>query len=326
MTGLCCVFAVLLLAGPARAATYGASTFSGSAEGWTVKSATCSIPVTCSASGGYDGTAGNPAGSLAANSTILVNLIGLFKTTVVTESSEFKVGDGGTGTLRLQRQFAPGDLLALAPSATYSVALVDKTSGTESKSIGETISAESGFTGKEGPATLVSGHVYAIRTTTEVSSTLVGLSTGTASVRFDNVSVTGPGANSGDNGDGKGGDGGRGGDGGNGLSDVRLLSLMQSSLGSAQLKGKRLFVKAKCPAKVGRTCKITVQGLLKKGKPATTKRTAKVAKGKAKRLVLKVKPAVKSKVVGRKRLLFKESVRAGPAKATVYRSLALIKR
>lgn len=327
MTVLLIAFAVLLLAGSARAATYGASGFSGGAEGWTVKSATCSIPVTCSASGGYDGAAGNPAGSLAANSNILVNLVGLFKTTVVVESPDFKVGDGGSGTLRLQRQFVPGGLVGLAPNATYAVALVDKSAGVESKSFTETISAESGFTGKEGPVAFVGGHVYAIKVTTEVSSTLVGLSLGTGSVRYDNVAITGPGANPGDNGNGgdggKGGDGGRGGD---GLSDIRLLSLMQSSLGSATLKGNRLYVKAKCPAKVGRACKITVQGLLKKGKPATAKRTAKVAKGKSKQLVLKVKPAVKGKLAGRKRLLFKQNVRAGSAKATVYKRLVLIRR
>lgn len=102
--------------------------------------------------------------------------------------------------------------------------------------------------------------------------------------------------------------------------------MMQSSLGSAQLKGNRLYVKAKCPAKVGRACRVTVQGLLRKGKPATTKRTAKVAKGSSKQLVLKVKPAAKGKLAGRKRLLFKETVRAGSAKATVFKRLGLIRR
>lgn len=111
MTLLCVVCAVLLLAGSARAATYGSNGFNGSAEGWTVKSATCSIP--------------------------------LLKTTVVTESPDFKVGDGGNWALRLQRQFVPGALLSLAPTATYTVALIDKTAGVESKSFSEVISAES---------------------------------------------------------------------------------------------------------------------------------------------------------------------------------------
>ena len=55
-------------------------------------------------------------------------------------------------------------------------------------------------------------------------------------------------------------------------------------------KGDKLFVKAKCPKKAGRACRVTVQGMIKKGKPATSARTAKIAKGKTRRLVLKVKP------------------------------------
>ena len=43
-------------------------------------------------------------------------------------------------------------------------------------------------------------------------------------------------------------------------------------------------------------------------------------------MVLKVKPKAKAKVAKRKRLLFKERVRAGKAKATVYKRLKLIRR
>ena len=92
------------------------------------------------------------------------------------------------------------------------------------------------------------------------------------------------------------------------------------------LKGNRLFVKVPCPAKVGRSCRLTVQGLLKKRKPATATRRAKVAKGKAKKLVLKVKPKALKKVAARKQLLFKQTVKAGKAKATVYKRLKLIRR
>jgi len=66
--------------------------------------------------------------------------------------------------------------------------------------------------------------------------------------------------------------------------------------------------------------------MLKKGKPATTKRTAKIAKGKARQLVLKVKPKQKGKVAKKNSLLFKQTVKAGKAKATVYKNLKLIKR
>ncbi|MGE0067111.1 MAG: hypothetical protein AB7T48_07125, partial [Solirubrobacterales bacterium] len=165
------------------------------------------------------------------------------------------------------------------------------------------------------------GHTYAILIDSETSSSLanVGL-LGSAAARFDNVSITVGGS---------GGGGGNGGGGsGNGLTNSSLTSLMQNSLvGPAILKkGKRIFVKAKCPARVGRACKVTVQGLLKKGKPVTTKRTAKIAKGKTKQLVLRVKPKLRTKVAAKRKLLFKQTVKAGKAKATVYKRLKLIKR
>ena len=52
----------------------------------------------------------------------------------------------------------------------------------------------------------------------------------------------------------------------------------------------------------------------------------RVPKGKAKRLVLRVKPRARSKVADRRRLLFKLSLRAGGAHAIVYKRLRLIRR
>jgi len=121
--------------------------------------------------------------------------------------------------------------------------------------------------------------------------------------------------------------GGKGGGGGGALTDQRLLSTIQGSLvAPATLKGRRLFVKARCPAAVGRACRVTLQGLLKKRKAATTRRTVRIPKGKSKRIVLAVKPKAKGRVAPRKRLLFKQTVKAGPAKATVYKRLKLIRR
>jgi hypothetical protein len=308
-------------ASSAQAASYpaGGSAFSGSAEGWKVTSATCNVPALCTASGGYDDTAGKPAGSLAASSSILLNLGGLFKTNVVEESPQFKATDGGPAALRLDRQFVPGGLLPLTPQVVYNVALLDKTAGTEAKPIAETIAAESGFTGKEGAATLTEGHTYAIRIESEIDSTVAGVGIlGTSTVRFDNV-VLAPTPSSGGKGGGAGGD--------SGLSNVQLASLMRASLiGPAVLKGKRLFVKAKCPAPVGVACRISLQGLVKKGKAATATRTSKIPMGKSKQLVLKVKPKAKSKVAGKSRLLFKQKVKAGEARATLFRRLKLIRR
>ena len=48
--------------------------------------------------------------------------------------------------------------------------------------------------------------------------------------------------------------------------------------------------------------------------------------GKAKQLVLRVKPKAKNKVAKKKRLLFKQKVKAGDARATLYKPLKLIRR
>jgi hypothetical protein len=341
LSAACCaaVAALCLLAGSTQAATYpsGGGAFNGGLEGWTmpVKPA-CNIPLMglCTTTAGYDDENGNPAGSLAANTTILLNLGGVFKATAAFQSPNFTASEGGAATLHVDRELASGNLLDLTPKADYVVTLIDRSSGVSSEAIADSVAgANAAFTGKDGAATLVAGHVYAISIDAETSSSVanVGL-LGSTSLRFDNVSLTvgSSGGNDGNGGGGNGGDGGNGGGAGNGvsgLSSSRLLSLLQSSSGgTAVLKGKRLFVKTPCPAKVGSSCRVSIQGLLKKHKPATTKRTSKVAKGKAKQLVLKVKPKARAKLANNKRLLFKETVKAGQAKATVYKRLKLIRR
>jgi hypothetical protein len=180
--------------------------------------------------------------------------------------------------------------------------------------------AASEFIGKDHAATVKAGHVYALSITTETSSTVAGtaLGGGTTSTRFDNVSLSVETA---------GGNGGGGNGSGGGLTDKQLQSLIGGSLiGPAVLKGNKIMVRAKCPAKVGMTCRITVRGMLSPKKPATSSRKAKVAKGKTKKFVLRVKPKALKKVSKSKKLLFKETVRAGKAKATVYKRLKLIRR
>ena len=339
LSAACCaaVAALCLLAGSARAATYpaGGGAFNGGLEGWTMPAKpTCNIPLmgVCTTTAGYDDEGGNPAGSLAAKTTVLVNLGGLFKATAAFQSPNFTASEGGAATLHVDRELSSENLLDLAPQATYVVTLVDRSTGISSEAITDSVAgANAAFTGKDGAATVVAGHVYAISIHAETSSSVanVGL-LGSTALRFDNVALT-VGSSGGGGGGGNGGNGGNGGggagNGGNGLSDSQLLSLLQSSSGgTAVLKGRRLFVKGACPGKVGRTCRLSLQGLLTKRKPATTKRTSKVAKGKAKTLVLKVKPKATGKLLKSKRLLFKKTVKAGTAKATVYKRLKLIRR
>ncbi len=324
--GLAAIALVLMLsAGQARAATgvypAGGSTFTGGPQGWEATEASCNVPALCTASGGYDGANGNPPGSIAANTTIGLNLLTLFKSAVTLQSPDFTVNSAGDATLHLDRQLASGSLVDLAPQATYDVTLIDRTAGTKSEVLTEAIPTATEFIGKDHAATVKAGHTYALSIGTETSSTVAGtaLLGGTTSLRFDNVSLTVDAS-------GGGGSGGGAGAGGN-LTDQQLQSLIGGSLiGPAILKGNKITVKAKCPAKVGATCRIALRGMLSRKKAATSSRTAKVAKGKTKKFVLRVKPKGLKKVSQSKRLLFKETVRAGKAKATVYKRLKLVRR
>jgi hypothetical protein len=292
---------------------------------------------------GYDGTNGAPAGSFAAKSQILLNAIGLFKSNVVAESPTFTAAGSGAGSLSLSRAFFPGGI-ALTPSLSYTVNLVDRTTNAVQKPVTETLSGETQFANKSGAVALVAGHSYVIQIEATTSASVLGLLTETAGY-FDNISLTGPdapggnggngGANGGNGGTGgnggageEGGSGGSSGKGGSGVSSARLESLIKSSglVGAATLKGNRLTVKAKCPAKLRATCTLKLQGMLTRKKPATAARRAKVKKGKVKNFAMVVKPAALKKVKKSKRILVKEVARVGKSKATVYKSLKLVRK
>lgn len=317
------VGAFCLAAGPAQAATdvypAGGGTFSGGPQGWQVTEASCNVALLCTASGGYDPGDGNPPGSIAADTTVALNLLTLFKSAVTVQSPDFTVARNGAATFHLDRQFVAGSLVDLTPQATYVVTLIDRTADDKSEPLTETVADGPDFVGKDRAVTVKQGHTYAISIATETSSSVAGtgLLSGTTSARFDNVSVTVQSAG--------GGDGG--GKGAGSLTDARLAALMQNSLiGPAVLKGNRISVKVRCPKQVGHACRIALQGLLAKRKPATSVRKLKVRAGKVKRISLKVKPKARAKLATRKRLLFKEKVRAGGAKATVYKRLKLVRR
>ncbi|HEY1854276.1 MAG TPA: hypothetical protein VGG40_06775 [Solirubrobacterales bacterium] len=329
--GALALLLMAIAAGPARAATYGSSTFSGSLEGWEAVKSECKVlgvvelELLCKNENGYDGGNGNPAGALSSKGKVLLNIGGVFKSDTTWESPAFTVAEGGQGAVNLQRAFDPGGLAELNPTLSYTATLVDKTSGQRQEAIKESLTATSTFASKSAGISLVAGHRYAVVLETDISASLAGVSLGASAGQFDNISVTGPGEGGGGS-NGNGSNGSNGGEGASDLTDSRLESLLKSSLsGSAAVKGNRVFVKAKCPAKVGVACKVTVQGLLKKGRPATAPRTAKIAKGKSKQLVLKLKPKLNKVLAKRRNLLFKETVKAAKAKATVYKRLKLIR-
>lgn len=351
-----CVSGAALLVpvfGQASAATYpgGGSTFTGSVEGWKVASSpekSCKalglLEILCTNAGEYDGTMGVPAGSYEVKTNVTLNLLGLFKADLTAESPAFTAVGSGSGSLSLARSFSPGLLLNLGPQFAYTANLVDKTTNTKQKAISETIEAEAPFAVKSGAVSLTAGHSYAVQIETTTTSTVASLGLlGEAAGRFDNVVVSGPdapsnpggneGANGGNGGNGGGGgsgeEGGSGGKGGaGGVSSARLESLIRSSslIGPAILKGNRISVKAKCPTKVNATCTISLQGMLTRKKAATAGRKAKVKVGKTKNFALTVKPAARKVVKTKSKLLFKETVMAGKAKATVYKSIKLVRK
>lgn len=336
--------ALLMFSATAGAATVypnGGSGFSGSQEGWEASEGQCNIGAlgllgVCKTKGFYDAGTGNPKGSLAAETEILVNLGGSFKANENFVSPNFTVGEGGSGMLHLDRELVSKNILNLTPSATYTVKLLDRTAGTTTTVSTETVTgSEEAFVGKDSAVTLVPGHAYAIELATETSSSVasVGL-LGSSTLRFDNVAITVGTASNGGGSGGKGGNGGNGGEGSvgagggeGGVSAARLESLLRSSLvGPAVLKGNRLSVKAKCPAKVNATCSLGLSGMLNRHKPATVGRKAKVKKAKVKNFVLKVKPAARKALKTKSKLLFKETAKAGKSHVTVWKTLKLVRK
>jgi hypothetical protein len=323
--GACLTF--LLAAGSASATTTvypsGGSGFNTSAEGWSPGASSCApIALLCTPEATYDSAVGNPAGSIAAKTTVTLNLLSLFSGTEAWNSPQFKVPVGAvTGAgIRLDRAFEAGGLVDVGPKATYTVTLHDLTAGTDATVLTQELTkADSAFAPAAASASVVSGHSYqlTISATTAQSTLSLSLLNGTATVRFDNVGLVVQTAG-----------GGGGGGGGGTLTNSELRTIMQESLvGPAVLvKGRRILVRAKCPAKVGRVCRVTLQGMLSKRKGVSARRGATIAKGRARRIVLRVKPAAKARVLKRRSLLFKETIRAGSARATVYKRLKLIKR
>jgi hypothetical protein len=327
----------LVFAGRSQAApsTYpaGGSGFTGGAEGWSPGGASCSpVALLCTPEAAYDGSAGNPPGSIAARTTVTLNLVDLFKGTEIWNSPQFTVPIGTvTGaSLHLERSFEAGGLAEVGAKGSYTVTLRDLSAGTAATLLSEEVAkADGNFAPRAANASVVGGHTYqlSIEGTTAQSTVALSLLSGTTNLRFDNVGLrvdttdgTPTNSGGGENGAGSGGKFAS-------LTDSRLLSLLRGAVAApAVLKGNRLFAKVSCPAKIGHACRIAAQGLLSKRKTATLKRTVRVRKGGSKQVALRVKPKAKDRVAKRKRLLLREAVHAGPAHATVYRSRKLIRR
>lgn len=312
--------------------------FGGGSASWTSSTTTdgsCLAPLLCAsvtnsfqADGGADG-----GGFIRSAYTGAVGVTAVGGTTTgIWESPPFtyKGAGGGKATsvdFSLDRRANVDQLLAVAGnSAEYTVRLIDVSNGGDAATLipAGTLAGANAWTNVTGgaidPDSLTSGHDYRIQITSSYTTGTSVLVSGSAD--YDNVVLE---ASDGASGKGKSGTGN--GKGGGALSEQRLEDLLrQATPGTAVLRGKRLFVRVNCPRKIGHACRISAQGLLRKRRPATARRTVHLRSGKSKLVVLRVKPKARKQVAKRKRLLVRQKVRAGRVTATVLKSRRLIRR
>lgn len=316
--------------------------FGGSAAGWTSTSGNdgiCLPPLLCATvTNSYVETGGADGGGFIRSAyTGVVGATAVGGTTTgVWESPAFTYGGapGGRATtvsFSLDRRAGVDQLLAVAGnSAEYTVRLIDLSKGGEALTLiaPTTLAGANTWTGVArgsiDPQSLSPGDEYRIQITSSYTTGTSVLVSGNAD--YDNVVL------SASDGAGTSGKKGKGKGSGNdaGAFDSRRLEelLRQVTPGTAVLggKGKKLFVRVKCPRKIDHVCRTTAQGLLRKHRPATLKRTVRLRSGKSKLLVLRVKPKARRQVAKRKRLLVRQKVRAGKVTATVVKSRRLIRR
>ncbi len=320
-----------------------ARTFSGGLAGWTSSTGfepSCAPPLLCPTVAnsyvGADDAEGN--GYITSDYSGVAGVGAVAGTSRgIWESPTFTYRETRgpeAATFSMSRRADVSQLLAVAGnSADYSVTLRDLTEGSRSL----TVIAPSTLAGAEAWATtpkatleagrLNSGDRYRIRIES-IYTTGTSVVTG-GSADYDNV-VLRTAASEGANGAGNGtGNGGR-----RHLRSGELLRLFSSGLartatlsgGKGHARGGTLRVRVSCPKKIGGACRITAQGLLRRRRPATRKRTVRVARGRHRNVVLRVKPKLRAKVAKRRRLLVGERVRARGASATAYRVRVLIRR
>lgn len=317
--------------------------FDGGAAGWDSSSSTegvCLSPLLCaSAENSFQGSGGADGGGYIRSAyTGVVGAMALAGTTTAVWQSPPFTYSGAGGAERasvgfaLDRRASVDQLLAVdGNSAEYSVRLVDLSAGGE----GVMLIAPTTLAGARSwttvtrsidPGGLTTGDEYRIQISSRYTSGTSVLAAGSAD--YDNVvlsAATGNGGGKGGNGGGKGKGGGKGA----GAFDSRRLEelLRGAEPGTAKLdEGKRLLVRVNCPRKVGRQCRTTVQGLLKKGRPATSRLSIRLRSGKSKLIALKVKPRARARVAKRRRILVRQKVRAGKATATIFKARLLIRR
>ena len=313
--------------------------FDGGPAGWTATSGfdgSCLAPLLCPSvastfqpSGGADG-----GGFIRSAFTGVAGAMAVAGTTTAVWTSPTFAYEGNGGrrpddvVFQMDRRASVDQLLAVADnSATYSVRLVDVSAGGEAISLIEPTSLAGAndwrgvATDSIAPGRLAIGDQYRLLiTSTYVTGTSVFV---TGNADYDDVTLRTLGG--GASGKGRKGGGGEGG-GGSERSLLELLRGATPATATLASGGKRLLVAVKCPAQLDHACRISAQGLLRRGRSATSRRSVKVREGKRKLVALLVKPKARDKVAKRKRLLVRQRVRVGKRSATLVKSRKLIRR
>lgn len=141
-------------------------TFSGNATGWTIADAPAGL---CSIASAYDGGAGNPAGSVRAAYSALLNLGGLLGTcssSWTSSSFTWSAGTPASVAFALDRAVDVNGLVGQV-SVTWAAVLVDETAGTSATLVTETRTTDAAWGSQAAsglaPGGVVSGHTYHVR-------------------------------------------------------------------------------------------------------------------------------------------------------------------
>ncbi|MXG91225.1 hypothetical protein [Nocardioides flavescens] len=358
-TGLALGLATLApAAAHADAAASGGETFSTGAAGWTGSTATsgvCLPAVLCPtvsatyAAGG--GAGGATDGYLRTGFAAVANT--LLATTTATWTSPAFAYTGVAGaqpadlTVDLSRRAELGALLPVdvANTSSFRVDLVDQATGTAVTAVdAQPLPRDTGWTtvptAHVDPSLLTIGRDYAVRITTTYTSAATVTAAG--EVGYDDVKVAAipvppvdpplqaqppvviyPGPTPTAAAPATPGTPAQ-----VGLRSTRELRqfVRNGGLpGRAKLVGDRITFKVGCPPQSLRTCRWTVQGLVTGDRTttSTSRRTLRVAPGRAGTVRLTVRPAYRSDYARGQRISVRATVRAGVYKVTVVKRIRL---
>jgi hypothetical protein len=185
-------------AGAATLPSPGGSTFDRNSQGWVATRGTCTNlngveGLFCSQQNTFEGSAGNPPGSIVARTRVVVNGGELFRGDSTWRSPSFTAPrNAGTSVLQYDRRFEVGSLLALSPRAAVEAVVVDEARGTAyslgTENLTESDSAFAARRATVAAGTLAAGRSYhlELRSTTTTTTAREGV-VGNTTLRYDNV-------------------------------------------------------------------------------------------------------------------------------------------